>query len=265
VNNVTPEQIQAANKVVVDADRALKQARERKAPWPEISKLKTELDAEIAKYNALQYAALQEFAQERGYKFARWGTVINAAARSSLADYGLPDSDNHAVMDHCQIAVDGRRPVAVLVHSYEPLERIERFAAERHVRMEVLPWSWWNPGNTTAVLFTPAAVDSTIVKELSDALAREHYRRQLFRDHWRAVWWPPGNRLPRVCCREGAAGHRALLRMVTGRKYPPYSPALWQEIVMRLPAVASQIDAGPKDTAASLHARYDHVDLTGDV
>jgi hypothetical protein len=261
---ITPSQIKDADKATVDANRALRLARERKAEWREISKLKTELEAAIAKHTALQEAALQEFAKERGYKFAPWGTVLNSRAHQALPDHGIPDV-GYPVFDHLQIAVEGRRPVAVLTHSYAKREEIERYAAESCVRAEFLPWSWWNPGNCIAVLFTPRPVDSAVVKELSDALAREHYRRQLFRDHWRAVWWPPGNRLPRVGGRDKPVSHRALLRMVTGRKQPPYSPALWQEIVMRLPAVASKIDAAPGDTAATLHLRYDHADLTGDV
>jgi hypothetical protein len=153
----TPEQIRAAAREIVTADRALTVARERKAPWSEISKLKRELDAAIRKLNALQEAALQEFAKPRGYKFASWGSTTYHRATERLPKNGLPPWRRGEVIDHAQIAVAGRggQPVALISHSYSKREQIERYAKERGLQAELLPWSWWNPEKCIAVLFTP--------------------------------------------------------------------------------------------------------------
>jgi hypothetical protein len=152
----TPEQICAAVREIGTADRALTVARDRKAPWSEVSKLKRELDATIGELNALQEAALQEFAKPRGYKFAPWGSTTYHRATKRLPKNGLPPWRDGEVIDHAQIAVAGRgsRPVALISHSYSTREQIERYAKERGLHAEVLPWSWWNPDNYIAVLFT---------------------------------------------------------------------------------------------------------------
>jgi hypothetical protein len=151
----TPEQIRAATREIIAADRALTVARERKAPWSELSKLKRELDAAVWKQNVLQEAALQEFAESRGYKFAPCGSTVYQRATKRLTKSGLPPWRDGEVIDHAQIALVRGQPVALITHSYSKREQIERDVKARGLQAEFLPWSWWNPDNCIAVLFTP--------------------------------------------------------------------------------------------------------------
>jgi hypothetical protein len=71
---------------------------------------------------------------------------------------------------------------------------------------------------------------------MADALIRENYQRQLHYGHWRVVWWHASNLYPQLMPNK-VADRRAMLRTATGLKRPPYSAALWQEIVSMLPPV----------------------------
>jgi hypothetical protein len=105
---------------------------------------------------------------------------------------------------------------------------------------------------------------SPSARELADAMIRAGYRRQLYFKRWRVAWWPADNRYPQRMWNK-AADRRAMLREVTGLKRPPYRAALWEEMVMLLPAIAThaEFEATSAETTERLHTRYDNLDLIG--
>jgi hypothetical protein len=58
------------------------------------------------------------------------------------------------VLDHEEFL---RNPIGVITHTYESLQNVRQFAEENDLNAEVLDWSWYFPGGTTAVLFTARA------------------------------------------------------------------------------------------------------------
>jgi hypothetical protein len=99
-------------------------------------------------------------------------------------------------------------------------------------------------------------------KDMADAMIRAGYRRQFHRGRWRVAWWPATERYPQRM-RNKVADRRAMLSTAIRVKRLPYNPALWSEIVMLLPAVATnaEFEAASAETLEILHARYDNLDL----
>jgi hypothetical protein len=101
-------------------------------------------------------------------------------------------------------------------------------------------------------------------RDFADAMTRAGYRRQWYYGRWRVAWWPAAERYPQRM-RNTVADRRAMLRTATRPKRPPYSPGLWAEVVMLLPAIATnaEFELACAETAETLHARYDNLDLIG--
>lgn len=103
-------------------------------------------------------------------------------------------------------------------------------------------------------------------QDIADSMIRLGYRRQFHGRRWRVVWWPATERYPQRMP-NNVADRRAMLREATKLKRPPYSPALWDDIVSLLPAIAThrEFEVARAETAMALHARYDNLDLIGGV
>lgn len=93
---------------------------------------------------AIQDIARKEFAAARGWVFG--------ARKERLRIV------NHAggILDHEETLTVACRP-AVLTHTYESLKNVRQFAEANSLNAEVLPWSWYYPNGTLAVLFTSRA------------------------------------------------------------------------------------------------------------
>jgi hypothetical protein len=102
------------------------------------------------------------------------------------------------------------------------------------------------------------------VREMTEAMIRADFRRQFHYGRWRVAWWPATENYPQRV-RNTVADRRAMLRTATRLKHPPYSAALWEEILMSLPAIAThrEFEAACAETTETLHARYDNLDLVG--
>jgi len=109
------------------------------------------------------YAALQAFADSRGWKVSRTAFSLdqlrcNRAMRAKHSDYSTSYDDRGGFagwLDHPEYLRDGgrpSRPVAIVSHSYHPaaqcVEQIERAG----FAVEVLPLSWYNSGTTALVV-----------------------------------------------------------------------------------------------------------------
>jgi hypothetical protein len=99
---------------------------------------------------------------------------------------------------------------------------------------------------------------------MSAAMLQAGFRRQFHLGGWRVAWWPATEHYPQRMP-NSVADRRAMLRTATRLKRPPYSEALWQALLMSLPAIAShkEFEVALGETAESLHARFDNLDLVG--
>ena len=121
-----------------------------------------------AAYDRAVLEARRAFADLRGWAIARSGfdpldLVPEPERRERRAALTLA-TDGHVwchAIDHeeyYRAAGRGGRPVAILSHTYAPLDEVAEFAAARGLAVEALGLpSWYSPGNTVAVVFTRAA------------------------------------------------------------------------------------------------------------
>jgi len=94
------------------------------------------------------------FASSRGWKVADSFTVaqLKAGRLTGPSWDGVGISGRE--LDHPEYFTIGRKPVAILSHSYAPLENSAKFARDEGLHIEQLPYSWYYPLNAIAVLFT---------------------------------------------------------------------------------------------------------------
>lgn len=93
------------------------------------------------------------FEKARGWKFCKWFSLrqlkIGSPRRRFAELYGgCPE------IDHAEYLRIGRRPVAILSHSYANWETLQAFAEKNGFNAEPLSASWYYPSGTQAVLFT---------------------------------------------------------------------------------------------------------------
>jgi hypothetical protein len=113
-------------------------------------------DAELAR---LQRACANELAAARGWKIYSgtkgWITISQLLAGNFHGSTSERSDENPGhVIDHRDNFTLDRRPVAILSHTYVPWDDCVTFARQRNLVPERLPFSWYYPERTTAVLFT---------------------------------------------------------------------------------------------------------------
>jgi hypothetical protein len=107
-----------------------------------------------------QQQARAEFLKGRpnGWKFAPargdGETLYTEKLYKQLARAGLPTVSTGPALDHPEVVLCEKCPVAVVSHSYATQKQIEQYVAANHLNAEFLWWSWYYPGGCTAVLFT---------------------------------------------------------------------------------------------------------------
>ena len=84
--------------------------------------------------------ARREFAAARGATFSGWRIR-------------MPSRNSARVIDHEEYLEVGEQ-AALITHTYMSLRNVLQFTAENELNAEVLPWSWYYPGGTIAVLLT---------------------------------------------------------------------------------------------------------------
>lgn len=110
-------------------------------------------------YNAHVAAVRKLFGASRGWTPGKHFTLRMLRAGSharSREDYR--GETFHPFIDHAEyfrLPVKPWRPAAILSHTYAPATEIVKFAAQHGLAVEFLDLpSWYNPHNTTAVVFT---------------------------------------------------------------------------------------------------------------
>jgi hypothetical protein len=103
-------------------------------------------------------AARDEFARSRGWicvkpslKFFTLGQLRGIPIRRH------PDSYHYlecGVIDHAEYFKLGLRPVAILSHTWRPWDECLALAECEQLHVERLDWSWYDPRNRIAALFT---------------------------------------------------------------------------------------------------------------
>lgn len=119
-----------------------------------IARRKAEVDLD-----ALQKMCLAEFARSRGWKVKKNnGITLQRLLAGRMLGDSLDRSGCHPEIDHRECFMFDRRPKAILSHTYASWDRCLGFALEHGLYAEQLPFSWYYPGGTIAVLFTRQAV-----------------------------------------------------------------------------------------------------------
>lgn len=101
---------------------------------------------------------VKEFARLNGWKVAGTSFGIKQLQRQSP---GVRRGEKYWVgnhpegLDHPEYFKDGRKPAAIITHTYAPLEQIRELARAHQLNMQVLAVSWYYPGRATAVVLTP--------------------------------------------------------------------------------------------------------------
>jgi hypothetical protein len=111
-------------------------------------------------------AASAEFAAERGWKFAKHFKVaeLRRGRRGGGKGTGryyryTADSATRrdaGALDHMEFLTLDRKPVAIITHSYNSFAQVAEFARSEGLLAEELPYSWYYPGGTVAVVLTAA-------------------------------------------------------------------------------------------------------------
>lgn len=96
-----------------------------------------------------------ELAQQRGWRIARSAFTPRQLQIGHRAGGG-EDYRYYPVIDHAEYFLLKCLPVAILSHSYAPIEKIEAFAREWELAVELLPYCWYARGKSRAitVIFT---------------------------------------------------------------------------------------------------------------
>ena len=121
-------------------------------------------DREHAALSELQQEACEIFAAARGWRVARTEFSARQLAthchgRSFPRDYVTRGDDPHHLdhSDHFRHPGRPARPAAIIAHLYDrDFEAHALWAEANDLRAELLPESWYYPGSTIAVVYTPA-------------------------------------------------------------------------------------------------------------
>lgn len=100
-------------------------------------------------------AARDEFAQSRGWIYAKYFTFNQL--RGGPIRRLHPDSYHYlecGVIDHAEYFKLEHRPVAILSHTWCPWDECLALGACEQLHVERLDWSWHDPRNCIAALFT---------------------------------------------------------------------------------------------------------------
>lgn len=103
----------------------------------------------------LQDACTHALATSRGWRIYKSQITVEQLTTGRMVNRyrGERDPDGH-IIDHAEYFMCQRKPVAILTHSYAPIESCLEFARQRGLTAELLPFSWYFPGRSVAVLFT---------------------------------------------------------------------------------------------------------------
>ena len=100
--------------------------------------------------------ARQAFALSRSWRIGDWFSLRqlqNGSPRRTRADYA--QSVPWPLWKHPSFFIDAQnRPVGIVCHVYDGWEDTLRDAAALQLKAERLPWSWYRPGSSKAVLLT---------------------------------------------------------------------------------------------------------------
>jgi len=97
------------------------------------------------------------FARSRGWKVADPFTVAQLKAGRMTGPRWDGVGISGREIDHPDYFTIGRKPAAILSHSYGPWEDSAQFARDEGLNVEQLPYSWYYPLNAHAALFTRIA------------------------------------------------------------------------------------------------------------
>jgi hypothetical protein len=122
-----PRTASAALQVSRNADRALQEARDR---------------------------AAREFASSRGWTFHARRSFTLEKLRDERANWSGDGYGLGSTLDHPDYFWLGRKPIALVSHTYTQLGRCLGWADAKQLHAELLPASWYYPAGATAVLYT---------------------------------------------------------------------------------------------------------------
>lgn len=96
-----------------------------------------------------------DLAQQRGWRIARFAFTPRQLQIGHRTGGG-EGYRYYPVIDHAEYFLFNCLPVAILSHSYAPIEKIEAFAREWELVVELLPYCWYARGKSRAitVIFT---------------------------------------------------------------------------------------------------------------
>lgn len=123
----------------------------------ERAETRREVTAAWGSLQELRCRAREEFAAQRGWVAVPTFTTGQLLGLSGRSASDVPGTDD--AIDHRScfgLPVVGRRkarPVAIVSHIYGDVARCFQFADRYRLAIEILPASWWWPGQATAVLF----------------------------------------------------------------------------------------------------------------
>lgn len=134
----------------VDASRA---ASGVKRPDPGYYTLQARLRLASVALEAARNRDRAAFEKARGWKFCKWFSLCQLKVGSPRRKFGELVGA-YPEIDHAEYLRIGRRPVAILSHSYAAWETLQAFAEKHGLDAEPLSASWYYPNGTQAVVFT---------------------------------------------------------------------------------------------------------------
>lgn len=96
-------------------------------------------------------------ALDRGWSMAKTDFSLAQLVEGRAGSNGMSDyvRECDSLIDHPEFFRHPHRPyrpAAILSHSYRPAEAVVAYAEANGASAEVLPWSWYYPGQCNAVL-----------------------------------------------------------------------------------------------------------------
>jgi hypothetical protein len=111
--------------------------------------------------DALSAAHMQcrmDFAKERGWRLSQRAFTLAMLAHCRNHSRRAYNVEYHrSIINHpeyCRYGTSPYRPVAIITHSYAPLNDVLKYIEECGFQSEVLPWSWMHPRRCCAVVIT---------------------------------------------------------------------------------------------------------------